>query len=338
MRQYFALIMLLVNFHVNSFAQRAYIDRAPSGMVNYLPVEGGSIYMPIDSTTALEALIGRLSGNWQLIETGKMYWIGYTDDMFSIAARGNKAIGPLVNLVEKSTTEKAKIGAIYTIHLIGIKRKIVGRFTEEFTDTNARNALLYLLKYPEWQPAIMELLIRDPWKSDVPALIGCLNKSDSDCWAVVAGLCQYKLENIPLRQKIPGNLNNIVLRLRYSNPTVLESNFDFEGQMQEVLDSLIALKNDSIIVERGLLNRPLWGNMRHKLGQSVAGDQYLHLSVGEFLDSWDLSLFRELGNKFQYFVDEGKLYICSAESAKKRWIDWSANLTSATSAKDKDRR
>jgi hypothetical protein len=36
-------------------------------------------------------------------------------------------------------------------------------------------------------------------------------------------------------------------------------------------------------------------------------------------------LFNEVGNKFQYYVDTEKLYICSANTAKKRWIDWWAN-------------
>jgi hypothetical protein len=314
--------LLLLSFKGNSFAQHTYIDRAPSGRVNYLPVEGGSIHMPIDSTTSLRDLIDRLSGKWEFIETGKGYWIGYTNDMFSIAARGNSAIGPLVAVVENSTIEKARLGAIYTIHLIGIQRKIVGRFSESFVDTNARKALLYLLRYPGLQPTIMELLIRDPWKSDVPDLIGLLKKSDSDCWAVVDGLCQYKITNIPIRQKIPDNLKNIELKLRYSNPNVLEPDFDFEGQLHEILDSLIALKNDSIVVEPALLDQPLSGNWRTKLGYAKPGSRFLWLSVGSFLDTRFLSLFWELGNKFQYYVDGGKLYICSANTSKKRWIDW----------------
>ena len=325
MKEYFLTGILLLSFNINPFAQRTYIDAAPSGRANYLPVEGGAIRMPIDSTTSLKTLIDRLSGEWQFIETGKMYWIGYTNDMFSIAARGDSAIGPLVHVVENSSNENARIGAIYTIHLIGINRKIVGRFVEEFVDTNARKALLYLLKYPDRQPTIMELLTRDPWQSDVAELIGCLKKSDSDCWAVVGGLNKYKLENAPLRQKIPDNLRNIVLKLGYSNPAVLERDFDFEGQMQEILDSLISLKNDSIVVERVLLNRQLCGNMRSKLGHGAPGDRYLQLSVGEFLDPWSSRLFGDVGDKFQYYVDMGKLYICSANTAKKRWIDWGAS-------------
>lgn len=86
--------------------------------------------MPIDSTTSLINLIDRLSGDWQFIETGKMYWIGYTNDMFSIAARGDSAIGPLVKVVETSSKLKERLGAIYTLHLIGIDRSIKGRGNE----------------------------------------------------------------------------------------------------------------------------------------------------------------------------------------------------------------
>jgi hypothetical protein len=321
MRRYFSLFIVL-SFGFNCFAQRSQIAALYSRYQNYLPVEGGSIYMRIDSTTALNDLIDRLSGNWRFIETGKSYWIGYTNDMFSIAARGNSAIAPLVNVVENSSSRGAKLGAIYTIHLIGIHRTIVGRFDEQFVDTNARNALLYLLKYPEWQPTIMTLLIRDPWKSDVSTLIESLRNIDSDCWAIVGGLNQYKLGNAPFQQDIPYNLRNMTIKIRYSNPNVLEHNFDFEGQMQEVFDFLIGLKNDSIIVEKALLGQPLWGNIRSKLGDADSGDHFLTLSVHEFLHPWSRSLFHELGNKFQYYVDNGKLYLCSAYSAKKRWIGW----------------
>ena len=322
MRQHFFLVVFLLSVSIISFAQHTYLDRAPSGSENYLPVEGGSIHMRIDSATCVKDLIERLYGNWELIETGKAYWIGYTDDMFSIAARGDSAIGPLVNLVEKSSNQHARIGAIYTIHLIGIKRKIVGRFTEAFVDTSARKALLYLLKYPDCQPAIMELLIRDPWTSDVPHLIECLKKSDVECWAVVDGLCQYDVKNIPIRQIIPAHLEAIKLRLRYSNPDVREANFDFEGQTQEILDSVIALKNDSIIVEKSLLNRPLCGYWRQKWGHPAAEGRYLEVSIGDFLDTRFLKIFWELGTQFQYYVDNDKLYICSASTSKKRWIDW----------------
>jgi hypothetical protein len=326
-RRHVLVIILLLSLVANSFAQQTHIDVAPSGRSNYLPVKGGAIRMPIDSTTSLDSLIGRLSGNWEFVETGKMYWIGYTNDMFSIAARGDGAIGPLINVVEHSINYNAKLGAIYTLHLIGINRKIIGRFVEAFVDTNARKALLHLLRYTDWQPTIMELLIRDPWKSDLPDLIGTMQQTDSDCWAVVAGLNRYKLADAPIHQKIPDNIGNVVLKLRYSDPMRLENNFDFDGQIKEVLDSIIALHNNLIAVDTALLSQKLAGNFRFKLGNETFPDGSQGTSIGSFLDPFGSDMFFDMGNKFQYYLDDGKLYICTADATKKRWINWWVNLT-----------
>src|SRR5450432_4123868 len=73
------------------------LDVAPTGRQNILPVEGGGIRMKIDSTTPLNKLIYRLNDNWHFLETGKGYWIGYTEDMFSIASRGNESIRALTD-------------------------------------------------------------------------------------------------------------------------------------------------------------------------------------------------------------------------------------------------
>lgn len=277
--------------------------------------------MPIDSTTSLDSLIGRLSGNWNFIETGKMYWIGYTNDMFSIAARKDSAIRPLINVIEHSRNDRAKLGAIYTIHLIGINRSIVGRYVEQFVDTNARKALLYLLKYSDWQSTIMQLLIRNPWKSDVPDLIETMQRSDSDCWTLVAGLNRYKLADAPIHQKIPDNIANINVKLRYSDPMTLRPDFDLEEQIQEALDSIIALHNSLITVEPALLTQKLGGSFRFKLGHKTFPDGSQGTSIGELLDPWGLNFF-DVGNRFQYYMDDGKLYICTADTAKKRWIKW----------------
>jgi hypothetical protein len=256
-----------------------------------------------------------------------MYWIGYTNDMFSIAARGDSAIAPLVNVVEHSGNENAKLGAIYTIHLIGINRRIIGRFSEAFVDTNARTALLYLLRYPDWQPTIMALLIRNPWKSDVPDLIRTMQQSDSDCWAVVAGLNRYRLADPPVHQPIPDNIKNVVVKLQYSDPMTLKSDFNFEGQMQEALDSIIALRNNLIAVDTALQKQKLWGNLRNKLGNHKFPDGSQGTSIGEILDPFGSTAFFDVGKKIQYYIDDGKLYICTADTAKKRWIKWWINLT-----------
>jgi hypothetical protein len=330
MKGHFLTGIFLLIFNINSFAQRTYIDAAPSGKANYLPVEGGAIHMHIDSTTSLKNLIDRLFGDWQFIETGKMYWIGYTNDMFSIAARGDSAIGPLVKVVENSSRQNARLGAIYTLHLIGIERRIIGRGDEPFVNPKARKALLYLLKYGDLQPTIMELLIRDPWKSDVTCLIETMRMSGSDCWAIVGALNQYKVENAPVHQRIPESIADIVFKVRYGDSMVWKKDFDFEGQMREALDSIIALRNSSIWVDTTLLNRELLGNVRYGLGKRRFNDGSQGTTIGELLDPLEFHfMFKELGYRYQYYVDRGKVYICSADSAKKRWIGWWANLNSA---------
>jgi hypothetical protein len=44
-------------------------------------------------------------------------------------------------------------------------------------------------------------------------------------------------------------------------------------------------------------------------------------------------MFFDVGNKFQYYLDDGKLYICTADAAKKRWIKWWVNSTPAQQRK-----
>jgi hypothetical protein len=113
----------------------------------------------------------------------------------------------------------------------------------------------------------MELLIRDPWKSDVTCLIETMRMSRSDCWAIVVALNQYKVENAPVHQRIPDSIADIVFKVRYGDSMVWKKGFDFEGQMREALDSIIALGNSSITVDTTLLTRELWGNVRYGLGR-----------------------------------------------------------------------
>src|SRR5262249_27795033 len=147
---------------------RHMVDVAPSGRQNYLAVEGGGILMRIDSITPLDSLIARLSEPWHLIETGKAYWIGYNNDMFSIAARAADAIQPLLNVLKRPSPDGEKEGALLCLHLIGIDRRIAGRFSENFVNPKARNALLDALRDTSIQVYVMRLLERDPWQSDIP--------------------------------------------------------------------------------------------------------------------------------------------------------------------------
>ena len=78
-----------------------------------------------------------------------------------------------------------------------------------------------------------------------------------------------------------------------------------------------------------LLTRELWGNGRYKLGKRKFNDGTQGTIIVGLLDPFEFFVFKELGYRYQYYVDRGKVYICSADSAKKRWIAWWANLNAA---------
>ena len=93
-------------------------DVPPNGLKNIRAVEGGGIPAKIDSITPLNDLMDCLDLDWRLEETGKGYWIGYTDEMYSLATRCDTSVQALLDFISRSKTEDGKIGAIYTIHLI----------------------------------------------------------------------------------------------------------------------------------------------------------------------------------------------------------------------------
>jgi len=317
MPRYLFTLLLLQTLISQSFCQIT--DVAPSGRQNYIAVEGGGWKMKIDTTTSLDSLIGRLSKNWQFIETGKMYWIGYTEDMYSIAARGDKAIEPLMNVLENSSKDYAKYGAVYCLHLIGINRTIAGRFYEKFVNPKARMALLQFLKDTSLQEDIMRLLIRDPWQSDISTIIETMKDCKTDCWSLVNGLTRYKINNLPIHQTIPDDIKDISVNLKYTNPLVLEANFDFEGQIKEALNSFRNLRNKKIVIEDTLFKSKLMGDFGSKYESPV--------SVQEFFRLLDFDNYTSLGSRVQYYVADDKLYICSPETARRRLIEWWINLT-----------
>jgi len=269
----------------------------------------------------LNSLLPKLSENWEFLETGKAYWIGYTKDMFSIAAYGDSAVGPLLTLVDTTSVERARIGAIYTLHLIGINRTIAGRFMEKFVDSNARGAMLSLLKYPELQSTIMSLLTRDPWRSDVPRLFEMMMSTDESCWAIGCGLLHYNLANPPVDQELPEALSHLYISLKNANFRAKDPTENIEAQMHAALDSIVALKSDLIEVEQSLFEQKLYGySWFNPTGRVVAVSEYLKTITPE-TDRFSLS-YINLGYRIHYYAQEGKVYICSAATAKRRWIAW----------------
>jgi len=282
------------------------LDAAPKGIQNILPVEGGGIPMKIDSLTPLNKLIERLNGNWRFLETGKGYWIGYTEDMFSIASRGNLSIQALTDFFMSTQSKKGKIGAIYTLHLIGIDRQIVGRFHEKFVNPFARAALLKLLSQPEFTYPIMELLMRDPWKSDIPYLFEILKSkvNDEACWPIINSLNRYKIFNLPISSNLEDSIKNLSIKLKVENENTLENDFDFSGQIKGALKEFKFHYPEKIIVEEKLFDDDLSKYYKTKLSSNLNISIFLR-SLG--IDRNNPFSYSQIGCKIQYVTESGKL-------------------------------
>jgi hypothetical protein len=302
------------------------IDVAPTGRENMLPVEGGSIRMKIDSTTPLNKLIEKLNDNWHFLETGKFYWIGYTEDMFSIAARGNNAIPALVEFFNNTQNRKGKIGAIYTLHLIGIDRQIIGRFEEKFVNAAARSALLKLLHQPGFTYSITELLMRDPWRSDIPYLFDILQSdaNEETCWPIINSLNRYKISGLPITSHLPDSLQHLSITLKVKNENSLEPDFDFNGQIKEALKKFKDRYPGKIKVEERLFSDTLSKYYRTKMSGSLSITYFLRsLEIA----SNDIFNYLDIGCRIQYYTEDNIIYFCTINTARERLIKWWKALT-----------
>jgi len=322
--------LLLLAFQVVD--AQTFIDRAPNGKKNYRAVQGGSELVTVDTVTPLPELIKKLEKPWQFVETGKAYWIGYTDDMYSIATHGDSAIEPLIKFVEHTQDQDAKIGGVYTLHLIGIDRQIVGRFTERFINKNAREALLYLLKYHDLDATVMELLIRDPWLSDVPKLFAILNNEKTSPWYLVNGLLHYELDGIKFNQSIPDDIGKLTVNFPIDYPDTRMRDFGVEAESQLILHSIADLHSRKIRVDSALFGARLWGNMYYPIyGQLI--DNKWRITIADFLNkiaipnnSFGVGMnYGFLENKIYYYVDGNKMTVCAASTAQKILLKWWAN-------------
>ena len=260
----------------------------------------------VKSDLPLDALAERLQGPWQLRETGKGYWIGYTEDMYSIASFGEQAIELLLRLIDVTDSDYAKYGAVYTIHLIGIESKVVGRFIEDFKSKKAREALLSLLTKDKFQVLILELLIRDPWVTDVPHLMAILQKGTPNDWAFVKALQRYEMNSPPVHQKLPDDLSSIPCSCNFKSA---------EEYYRRNAEALTKAAGARVVVESGLLDSDLWGNWQSTEGFHGGG-------FGSVLNTFTECDYCDLGNKIEYYYENDTVHLCGMETAKKRWLDW----------------
>lgn len=206
------LIAILI---ICSTSQAQIADVPPINRENYRVFEGGSQLVKLDKTTTLENLIKSLNKNWDFEFTGKAYWIGYPEFMYSIAAHKDSAVQPLLDFINASSNIHAKLGATYCLHLIGINSTVVGRFYEKFVNTKARKALLQLIYKKELSDLVFRLLSRDPWKSDLPILAFYLKYYPTNL-TLINALFRYEKEKMPFRQSLSENVDTLVIFLKDS--------------------------------------------------------------------------------------------------------------------------
>ena len=317
MKTSIAVLILSSSFSWHLASQGA-IDVPPQGRQDERAVTGGTQRVKPETNTPLPVLIGRLAGSWQEVETGKAYWIGYTTDMYSIAAHGDRAIDPLLRFATNANSAHAKYGAILSLHLIGIDRRITGRFSEEFKNPRARNALLSCLSEDNLRDDAMRMLIRDPWPSDVSQLMKVMKNSHADCWTIVNGLFRYNLKDIPFRQSVPDRLTT--KPVEFTQP----QDFCTDEFFWEILRSIKKAGGGSLVVEDGLLQRRLWGHGCSGYGGGNTGLKQVPFAdiLNQIVESNSTFSYCNLGNQLQYFVEDGTVHICSSQTAKSRWLKW----------------
>ncbi len=296
---------------------------------NYrLATEGGGQQVVIDKTTPTALLIKELKKPLSFKTTGKAYYIGYTDLMFSIADKGDSIIGELMQHFKISESQSEKLGIIYTLHLIGIKGKVAGRTYESFKSQKARNALLSLIQGGTFNSTIARLLARDPWLSDVPVLMNYLEheKNTDYTWPVVKALIRYNPPDFCIGQAINKPAQSYTITNPGNAPYLLEDSI-FNVATKNSLRLFEATYPRFINVEQALFEQNLNGDCRVGSEATVKLIGFIgQHSTGSFYLFSALSSFSHLGSRFVHYLEEDQLYFCSMETAQKRIVDWWSRL------------
>ncbi len=264
--------------------------------------------------TSIDNLISKLDTTLVLEETGKAYWIGYNDQMDTIASFGSEAIESLERFINNDNTSiDGRVAGIYTIHLIGINRQVKGRFNEEFVNKEARHSLLNYVrsKNETIRDLVVKLLMRDPWKSDVSVLISVMEDSEDDCWTLVNSLMRYQLKNIPFHNSLPTELRKINIDYTTAEDICSEEFF------WDILKAIEIGLKERVIIEKTLFETNLWGYSCSGYNRHEFQDL-----LNDIVENDQVFSYCDLGNKVQYYIENDRIYLCSSMTAKNRWIDW----------------
>ena len=283
-----------------------------------VPIGNGKpIKMHLDSVTPLIKLIDKLETQNKLNRTYNTGFIGYNDLMFSIAVHGDSAIEPLIKFIHSIKSYDAKIGAVFTLHLIGINCKInFENGFEVFPNQHARKALFQLLAEEDsLQPMVMLLLSRKPMASDVPVLFDILNSSKSDCWAITCGLIRYDLKNIPVAQKLPEKIFRKEVYINNPKGTLNDR------AISKTIKKIATKYHDYVVVEDTLFNYHYEMPMMYDRGIMLHMVEN-HVRIGDVCDFCIFTSIFTFGSNFQYYYKNDKITFCSSKTSKHLWLEW----------------
>jgi hypothetical protein len=326
-----AFFLIVVN--ITCAAQTASFGENGNAELKSLDVGDGSV----GSKEPLERLIDRLRDNGQLKKRSKADEIGYTEDMYAIAAYKNTAIGPLLDALRKTTDVHTQVGVVYTLYLIGIDGHETRRGIEKFTSDGARAAMLSLVDNADYGDLVVMLLARDPWPSDLPVLVETLRRDLNPRAAIITALFRYVPSGGPFRQKIDSSRDSIEVDGENLNGRFLLGHLTTLIRETEKDDPGIAnalLNEQDVVVQFAEWNgRPL-RVVRRFLAEGTA--EKLHKSFGErtpaeILDKiFRLSITKVENSSFSGawedswdYVEDGRIIvIVDPDVARKRWIKY----------------
>jgi len=327
------MLVLLISVAGHLGIAQSILDVAPSGRSNERAVEGQSRAVAIEMNVPLQILIQRLKGNWRLVETGKGYWIGYTDDMYSIASHGEQAIEPLVEFIRTASSDHAREGALLSLHLVGIRSRIAGRFHEEFKSKNVREAFYDFLRDPRLRDEVLLLLVRDPWPSDVPHIMKLLaQEGDTDCRPTVNALFRYALPCPAFGGTLAQDASSArVVMVEGKHTTGIGQLFVFTEEKPnegvERINQLNSADTNIVIQWRPSGRRKVWkfkdpAAARKNFAARFPDRDICEVTYDALREDDFVFRYCELSDPFNFQVSGENVYIINPSAAKARWLEW----------------
>lgn len=282
-----------------------------------IPVEGGFRVTLVDESVSLPNALENLAANPDGDETGKGYLIGYSSQMLSVGARGEAAIPFLLDFIKQATDPKVRHAGLLALHLVGIECVVSGRFSEDFKNRKAREAMWELMKIENLTDSVTGLLKRDPWPADVPAIMDALATVKDDCPRTLNALLRYPLAKRPV--DLGGGSG---MGVRFTIPKQYTDR-DF---VRLAIDGIKANSSIRVEVEDGVLEQisdsGLMGNPAPTKWEGT-----LDKLLSEIKDLSPTFDYVQSGRTVYYQIDTSDekgpvLHFLTAASAKKRWLEW----------------